>query len=298
MVFLLMMFFGVMGMLAYALDPQAYNDGTKFAFLAFFDLIEPLASAWQVLVLLLVTALAASSIDSLQSGLTSITAADIVKIGWNPMLVTRFLIVLVNVPAVYLALKKYDVISLFLVADLACAMVVVPVYAGFQTSDRLYGYLKAPTEVGAFLGCLSGFAAVLVNGAVNQTPGGVFNYFWLPNGDICALCGGKTMVSFIVTPAVSGVMTYVFSYLDVRIRGDRARQPLIAVAFDEQKQLDDDDVDGNRGDKKDGSDYCDDLEKVGGHVREREASDDGDVYKPEERNKREVTECVTEDLEA
>ena len=49
---------------------------------------------------------------------------------------------------------------------------------------------------------------------------------------ICALCGSKTMVSFIVTPLISAVMTYVFSYLDIRIRGDRARKPIITVSYD------------------------------------------------------------------
>ena len=39
LVFLLMMFFGVMGIIAYANDPEAYDSFSKFAFLAFFDLL-------------------------------------------------------------------------------------------------------------------------------------------------------------------------------------------------------------------------------------------------------------------
>ena len=65
LVFFLMMFFGVMGMIAYANDPEAYDSGEKLAFLAFFDLLEPLKDGWNIVVLILVTALAASSIDSL-----------------------------------------------------------------------------------------------------------------------------------------------------------------------------------------------------------------------------------------
>lgn len=71
-----------------------------------------------------------------------------------------------------------------------------------------------------------------VNGLINDADGGIFDYFWLQNGAICALCGSKTMVSFIVTPLVSAVMTYLFSYLDIRFRGDRARKPIIPVPFD------------------------------------------------------------------
>jgi SSS family solute:Na+ symporter len=39
MVFFLMMFFGIMGMIAYAKDPESYDAYEKFAFLAFFDLL-------------------------------------------------------------------------------------------------------------------------------------------------------------------------------------------------------------------------------------------------------------------
>jgi solute:Na+ symporter, SSS family len=84
MVFLLMFFFGIMGMIAYANDPESYDNFEKFAFLAFFDLLEPLSNGWHVLVLIMVTALAASSVDSLQNGITCIFSADLVKIGWNP----------------------------------------------------------------------------------------------------------------------------------------------------------------------------------------------------------------------
>lgn len=230
LVFFLMMFFGVMGMLAYANDPEAYDSGEKYAFLAFFDLLAPLANGWHIVTLILVTALAASSIDSLQTGLTSIFSSDLVKIGWNTKWIARILVVALNVPAIWLASKKHDVIALFLVADLVCATSVMPVFLGLQTKD--WKCLKAPTELGSFLGCVSGVVTVIVNGLINDADGGIFDYFWLRNDAICALCGSKTMVSFIVTPAISAVMTYIFSWIDIRIRGDRARKPIIPVPFD------------------------------------------------------------------
>jgi SSS family solute:Na+ symporter len=234
MVFLIMMFFGVMGMIAYAKDPESYDNFEKFAFLAFFDLLLPLGNGWHVLVLILVTALAASSIDSLQNGLTSVFAHDLLKVGWNPIWAARALMVAVNVPAIWLASRKWDVIALFLVADLVCATSVFPVFLGLQTKD--FGMFKAPTELGAFMGCVSGIVTVLVNGVVNDAEGGIFKYFWLRNNAICALCGSATMISFIITPAVSFVMTYVFTYADLLVRGERARQPLIALAFDKDNE--------------------------------------------------------------
>jgi solute:Na+ symporter, SSS family len=227
-----MMFFGIMGMLGYANDPEAYDSYEKFAYLAFFDLLAPLADGWHILVLILVTALSASSIDSLQTGLGSMVSHDLVKLGWNPWWVTRAFVVLVNIPAVWLASKQFSVLELFLVADLACATAVFPTFLGLQRED--IGILVAPTELGAFGGIISGMVAVLVNGIVNDIEGGLWSYFWLRNGDICALCGPKTMVTFLITPTVSGIMTYVLSYLDVKIRGDRARQPIFPIPFDKE----------------------------------------------------------------
>lgn len=222
-VFFLMMFFGLMGMLAYAKDPVSYDTFEKFSFLSFFDLLAALPVAWHILVLILVTALAASSIDSLQNALTCTFSADLLKMGFNPQVISRVFVFLLNIPAIALGVKGYNVISLFLVADLVCATSVLPVYLGLITED--VGFITAPTELGAFLGCVSGLVTVLVNGAIVGQGG--FKYFWLQNGGICALCGTKTLVTFIVTPLISGLCTLIFSKIDVSMRGEKARKPLL-----------------------------------------------------------------------
>lgn len=233
MVFFLMMFFGIMGMIAYAKEPQSYDSGILFRFMAFFNILRPLSAFWHVMLLILVTALAASSIDSLQNALTCIFSHDLVKLGWNPLLITRVLLILVNIPAIIMSAKGYSVISLFLVADLVCATSALPLYLGLQTGDKAMGWLKAPTELGALSGCLAGVISVIINGYINgANDDGPFSYFWLENGDICALCGTKTMLTFIITPIVSLVFTYLISFVDVHIRGERARKPLIIFSFD------------------------------------------------------------------
>jgi len=180
---------------------------------------------------------------------------DLVKLGWSPKWITRGLVVAINFPAVYMASEKYDVLSLFLVADLVCATSVFPTFLGLQTND--YGILKAPTELGAFLGCISGVITVLINGVINDADGGIFEYFWLRNEGICALCGSKTMISFIVTPIMSAIMTYVFSFADIKFRGERARQPIFTVAFDKmetetsKKDLESSENDNESADLKD-----------------------------------------------
>jgi Na+/proline symporter len=244
MVFLVMLCFGLFGMLAYAKDPVAYDSYTKLAYLSFFDLLAPLPKGWHVLTLVLLTTLCASSVDTLQNALAAVFSRDLlrsaVSVNWS-----RAIVVLVNVPAVVMAAQRYDVIALFLVADLVCACGVLPLFLGLIDADvPLFGgalTLRAPTELGAFLGLLSGFASVLVNGKVNGVDEamnpysgevyerGAFAYFWLTNGDICALCGAKTMTTFIITPLVAGAATLLFSNLDIALRGERARAPLIEI---------------------------------------------------------------------
>jgi len=243
-VFLLMMFFGIMAMLAYANDPTSYDTSAKLAYLAFFDLILPLGAGWHVVTLIVVTALAASSMDTLQTGIASIFSSDLMRPGFPDkytLLLSRVFLIVINIPAVIMASKRYNVIMLFLVADLVCGTAVLPVFLGLITEDK-HWLLPAPTELGAFLGIWSGIGAVLVNGkvigfksATNSITGetiatGPFSYFWLTNDPNCAVCGVETMVTFIIVPLVAGFFTLFFSKLDILIRGERARQPLLKMA--------------------------------------------------------------------
>jgi len=231
--------------------------------LGFFELLRPLSNFWHILVLIVVTALAASSVDTLQNGIACIFSSDLLGVGLSDRActwITRALLLVINVPAVIMSSKRFDVIGLFLVADIVCATAVLPVFLGLILKDINF-FLPAPTELGAFLGILSGIATVLVNGvinghdqAVNAITGeviatGPFSYFWLTNGAICALCGTETMVTFIVTPLVAGFFTLLFSRLDIMIRGERAREPIIKHAlFYEAKNSA---ADYNLGAKKD-----------------------------------------------
>jgi len=235
LVFLLMMFFGLMGMIAYAKDPVSYDTGLKFGYQSFFDILLPLGNSWHIIVLIFVTALCASSLDSLQNGMNSIFYRDALALGLNAHVTASVLVVLMNVPGIYLASKQYYILDLFLVADIVCATAVLPVFLGLQESDKLGGLLPAPTEWGAFLGIISGFATVLIIGAMNGTNG--FKYFFLKNEAICSLCGSETMITFIITPLVAGFMTYVFTHLDILISShfngkDKARRSIVVFAFD------------------------------------------------------------------
>ena len=258
LVFMLMMFFGIMGVIAVANDPTSYANYSKLAYLAFFDLLQPLGAGWNYLVLLFVTALCASSVDTLQNGIISVFSHDILsiprctkKIVTIPRIgdlsygrvSTRTLLIVIQIPAIYMAAERRDVIQLFLVADLVCATSVLPVFLGLITEPKLGGIIQPPTELGALLGCVCGVFSVVINGlildfdkAVNPYTGevyeeGIFSYFWLTNGSICALCGPKTMVTFIITPIVGGFACILFSNLDLAIRGEKAARSMLFESF-------------------------------------------------------------------
>lgn len=196
-----------------------------------------------MITLIIVTALAASSIDTLQTGIASIFSSDLLRFGLSDrvaLVISRILLILINIPAVIMSSKRFDVIGLFLVADLVCGTAVFPVFLGLMTED--WGPIPAPTEAGAFLGIWSGIGAVLVNGhvigfteATNFITGetiatGPWSYFWLTNSAECAVCGTNTMITFIIVPIVAGFFTLFFSKLDIMIRGERAREPIFKVA--------------------------------------------------------------------
>ena len=254
LVTLVMLFFGVMGTIAYARDRESYDTFAKLGYLSFFDLLRNLPRFWHYVTLILLTTLAASSLDTLQNGIASVLSQDLLKhklnTNWSRVVVVGF-----NVAAVVQASDRFEVVPLFLVADLVCATAVFPLFLGLWQDDVALGpvTLRAPTELGAFLGALAGIAAVMVNGEVNDVNKAVnpytgkvydktaFAYFWGINSKSdgspyeCALCGTKLMVTFIVVPLVSAAATVFFSYVDVAIGGDKAKQPFIIVP-----RLDDD----------------------------------------------------------
>ena len=75
-----------------------------------------------------------------------------------------------------------------------------------------------------------------VNKAINPYTGKVYDrsalaYFWLIQNptEECALCGTKTMVTFIIVPLVGLVFTFFWSALDVLVSGKYARKPFCFI---------------------------------------------------------------------
>jgi Na+/proline symporter len=125
---------------------------------AFFSLIEALGlPGWvSIAVLVLVLALVMSSLDTLLNGIASVFAIDLVRFfpampSTGILRASRILTVAVGIPVVLIASQGYNVLYLFLLADLVCAGALFPVLFGL--------YSRRLTGVMAFWSSLLGIAA-------------------------------------------------------------------------------------------------------------------------------------------
>lgn len=112
-----------------------------------------------VLVVLLALCMNEGAVDSLQNGIASSLGGHFFKnapLWWN-----RIGVIALNIPLMVLAMRGYDVLSLFLVTNLLCSCAVIPVALGL---------IKAPganeffTETGALFGMVCGVVGLTAFG--------------------------------------------------------------------------------------------------------------------------------------
>ena len=106
--------------------------------------------------LVLAVTLVTSSVDTLQNGIASLWAS-----GDRPDALTkaRWLTVAIMVPVIVIALQGLSVLRLFLIADLLCAAIVVPV---------LLGLWQRMTPMAAIGGGLAGLVGAVLPGWLSQ----------------------------------------------------------------------------------------------------------------------------------
>ena len=129
----------------------------------FFALLSGLGPVVGVVVFVLAAALVASSVDTLQVGLSALSASQ-----WRGATMTRAraLTAVAMVPATIVALSGFSVLRIFLTADLLATAAVVP---------ALIGLWPRATTTGAVAGLVAGLVgAVIPHGLVGATfPGGL-----------------------------------------------------------------------------------------------------------------------------
>jgi Na+/proline symporter len=121
----------------------------------FFVLIGSTSPWLAAIVMVLATALVASSIDSLQNALASLLVTFRQQTGVTSVRQARWLTVLLMIPVFLVALEGISVLRIFLVADLLCATAVIPV---------LLGFWKKMTPLSAIAGCIAGLIGAVVPG--------------------------------------------------------------------------------------------------------------------------------------
>lgn len=128
-----------------------------------FALLSGLGPVVGVVVFVLAAALVASSVDTLQVGLSALSASQ-----WRAATMTRarVLTAVAMVPATVVALSGFSVLRIFLTADLLATAAVVP---------ALIGLWPRATTTGAVAGLVAGLVgAVVPHGVVGATfPGGL-----------------------------------------------------------------------------------------------------------------------------
>lgn len=124
----------------------------------FFDLLAGLPDVVRVLIVVLAVALVASSVDTLQNGIAALVSGDVTQ-GRVGVGTARLVTVVAVVPAVFIAVQGYDILRLFLIADLVAAATVVPVFLGLG---------RRVTGTGALVGSVAGLVAVFVVGLITR----------------------------------------------------------------------------------------------------------------------------------
>jgi Na+/proline symporter len=168
---------------------------------AFFSLLKQLSlPLWvTILVLVLALALVMSTLSALLNGIASVFTVDLMRLfpqmqSEGLLRTSRVLTVAIGVPAILIAAQGYDVLYLFLLADLVCAGAFFPVLYGFY-SCRLTGRA-------AMLSALMGIAA-----------GAIF----FPKPDFTPWLnislGGDLLVSFAAALAVSMLVAIASSFI-------------------------------------------------------------------------------------
>lgn len=164
---------------------------------AFFSLLQELTlPLWfTLLVLVLALALVMSTLSSLLNGIASLFTIDLLRL--FPQMQTsgvlkasRMLTVAAGIPAILVAAQGYDVLYLFLLADLVCAGALFPVLFGLY-SRRITGAMAVWSSI---LGIVAG---ALFFPKADFTP-------WLN-----IPFGGDLLVSFVVPIVVSAVVVLV-----------------------------------------------------------------------------------------
>ncbi|KDO33162.1 hypothetical protein SPRG_01974 [Saprolegnia parasitica CBS 223.65] len=136
---------GVTGMVGRILHAEATDS-------FFFQILLNMDEAWSIIVLIVIAALVSSTADTIQTGMSAEILTNFQSLSLTQ---ARVISILINIPAIAIAMTNTSVLQLFLIADLLCAATVGPIFLGLW--ERCH-----PTAV--IVGCISGLVTIFVSG--------------------------------------------------------------------------------------------------------------------------------------
>ncbi|KAF9928962.1 hypothetical protein FBU30_002018 [Linnemannia zychae] len=178
----------------------------------FFDLLgagKDKAPGWIVVIAVLsVVTMNEGCVDTLQNAIVDTVASRFFrgKNVWYP----RVLVFLINIPIVFVSLKGYNIVILFLIGNLVCTICAVPLLTGLVT--RFEGFV---TGLSMIVGIITGFFSIVVFGYLKMgSMSAGLHYTFVESYD---------WPSFVLPP--------VFSFIGVMIAATVEKYLRIACGF-------------------------------------------------------------------
>lgn len=241
LIFPTMMLFGILGMLAEAQDQSRETPTLIIKALAFFDLLGSQGTFIKCIAFALAVCMVASSVDSLQTGLVSVVSQDVAAKKLSPVVSTgvgQLFVLAANIPAIALAaeatkdpLMGFNIINLFLIADLLTLSIAVPIFMGLGS---------LATQNGTLAGCFSGLLTIFAFGWVEFGTfiAGLEMVTLMAFGNTApmevGLFASRTTVLFFVLPIVTGAVTFFVSAME-RVLERLPALPAAAPAVEDAK---------------------------------------------------------------
>ncbi|KAH6560850.1 hypothetical protein BASA60_000210 [Batrachochytrium salamandrivorans] len=199
--------FSLGSLLAYWSGRATELDNSNFGFfLAFRDSNGAISSGMLIIVILFAVIMNESAIDSFQNAITDSVVSIFGSFGVKfPTIAARLLVILFNVPLMYVGTLNLSVIGVFLLGNMLTACTFLPLASGLIPALN-----RIVSQYSVILACLFAFFSVMVYGQI--TTGSVSEgliLYWTTMYD---------MNAFLVSSISSVVWLAVFSSIETVVR--------------------------------------------------------------------------------
>ncbi|KAH9248114.1 hypothetical protein BASA83_003392 [Batrachochytrium salamandrivorans] len=199
--------FSLGSLLAYWSGRATELDNSNFGFfLAFRDSNGAISSAMLIIVILFAVIMNESAVDSFQNAITDSVVSIFGSFGVKfPTIAARLLVILFNVPLMYVGTLNLSVMGVFLLGNMLTSCTFLPLASGLIPALN-----RIVSQYSVILACLFAFFSVMVYGQI--TTGSVSEgliLYWTTMYD---------MNAFLVASISSAVWLAVFSGLEIGVR--------------------------------------------------------------------------------